>query len=852
MQVLREKAAEPPPGGDVVMHALTISGGANALGVEDFAAELPDEADTEPVPGPKQARVGVHFANLPANVWAVVRDDARPMRTFGSEHAIWGDGKTVVLTVKGALVRVYPPAGASDGDVSAVRLLLAQAGALAVRVMPLPAADVPVPVAELPAVRRTVRVVVHALAEPLAHADKPGLLAALDEALDAGERACPPAVRVQVGEPLSVQLLQGTNWLRFRGSFTLNLCAGVYGITATTPEDPARSNWQGKSSIVEAIAFALYGWHRWPREDDWITRGESEGIVFLVLSDGTQITRKKKRGKSVQLEVTHAGEKLNQEHAQKRIEELLGLSGEDFFSMCFVRQKQLARLVTAKPAPRLEIVRGWLELEPLVAAEDHTRKQLDGVRAELGQVEQKARWTREEIDKVLAPFPGSDLTSGPVGDLDGLTIDANNLSSEARQLEETRARRGARIEAWERDARIAENAARVRVQIEELRAERAEVDEAAAKKKLPKLAEAADLAFSAHQAAVKEGQSKLDLARGAFDGRCPVAVCPCPIADEINADRERNAGLAKEAQGKVMPALQALQKARAAKDVADKVIGFAAELDRQIAGLERQLTDAAPSEARMKEEPTRPAELVDQPGPAWELAREASRKVDALKGARARWSSLVEELVAAEDRRCELDARVSVLRSALQVLGKNGAQKAIAVGELGRIEAAANALLAENGIDLTLAIRWGRESSSALAVTCEDCGTVFPTSQKVKACTLCGATRGPKLDDKLDLDLSDRSGAAEDLAGLALQLAASGWLRERRGARWSCVVLDEPFGALDEHNGRALAVHLAGMIRGKSFRQGFVIAHSAGAMAALPGRIVVTGGADGSTVEVLG
>ena len=46
----------------------------------------------------------------------------------------------------------------------------------------------------------------------------------------------------------------------------------------------------------------------------------------------------------------------------------------------------------------------------------------------------------------------------------------------------------------------------------------------------------------------------------------------------------------------------------------------------------------------------------------------------------------------------------------------------------------------------------------------------------------------------------------------------------------------------------ALAVHLAGMLGRGAFRQGLVIAHTPAAMDALPGRIVVTGGPDGSTI----
>jgi hypothetical protein len=99
-------------------------------------------------------------------------------------------------------------------------------------------------------------------------------------------------------------------------------------------------------------------------------------------------------------------------------------------------------------------------------------------------------------------------------------------------------------------------------------------------------------------------------------------------------------------------------------------------------------------------------------------------------------------------------------------------------------------------VDLSVSVRWGRESSTQLSPTCEECGREGITGN-AKNCPACKAIRQPKVSEKLDVELSDRSGAAEDLGGLALQIAASAWLRERRGARFATVLVDEPFGSLD-------------------------------------------------------
>src|ERR1700690_3622074 len=114
------------------------------------------------------------------------------------------------------------------------------------------------------------------------------------------------------------------NWECFRGDHALKLKKGVYAIVAEYSDDPEQSNAAGKTSILEAVNFALFGEHRHRYEDDWITRGEEEGDVGLNI-DGTVIRRSRILGKSTQLVVEHDGETLKGDEAQLFIERHIGL-----------------------------------------------------------------------------------------------------------------------------------------------------------------------------------------------------------------------------------------------------------------------------------------------------------------------------------------------------------------------------------------------------------------------------------------------------------------------------------------------------------------------------------------------
>jgi hypothetical protein len=160
-------------------------------------------------------------------------------------------------------------------------------------------------------------------------------------------------------------------------------------------------------------------------------------------------------------------------------------------------------------------------------------------------------------------------------------------------------------------------------------------------------------------------------------------------------------------------------------------------------------------------------------------------------------------------------------------------------------------MLRECGIDLSVEVLWSREGEG-LAKTCDGCGAPFSTSQRVKSCERCGAVRGPLLVNRLEIQLSDRSGAAEDLVGASLQLAASTWLREERAAAWSVALLDEPTSQMDASNRRAFMTHLAGMLSGRyGFRQAMVVSHHSEISTMLPGCIEIENRDGRATVRVV-
>ncbi len=652
------------------------------------------------------------------------------------------------------------------------------------------------------------------------------------------------------------------NWRCFRGKHAIDLDAGAYAIVARHERDAERSNWLGKSSLLWAIRFVLTG--ALPKDcrtqDDWIARGEREGSVTVVLSDGARAERSRRRGGSTVLVVTSNGETWKGAEAQAEIDRRIGLTADDA-GVWFFAQKSFDRFIRMRPSERAAEVAEWLKLEPLQRAEASVRSALSELLDEETKLAAKERADRDAMAALLGRH--GILPETPTADVFAKLSAIERVAKEqvaaaSRTLaaleEERRAEQEARAD--ERRRREREELAR-EVERTEEEARRAEEEARAAEAEAPPRPRLIRLRSRAEQTQIeaerarREAREKQALARGEFDGACPVGGIACPAKDTLNARQRENAAAAQEAALNAGSAREAADLARTAKDAAEGQ-QRAAERARARATSTRDKADAL----RQRLERTAPvaaSSFHPREGLDREIAEARARRDDANDDARHAAMSRreVERLAESIGRTvAELAgnrSKARTKREAVEILGRRGAQRRVAEQALREVEDEANVLLARSGVALTVRFSWERETNG-LASTCDACGSAFPSSARVKECGRCGSARGPKIDERLDVELSDRSGAAEDLAGLALSLAASLRLRRERGSDWGVICLDEPFGALDAVHRRALARGLIQMLTGR-WEQAFVVAHDEATLAVMPGRIVVTAGDDGSRVE---
>lgn len=651
---------------------------------------------------------------------------------------------------------------------------------------------------------------------------------------------------------MRIRTLELDNWVCFKGPHLLDLDAKVYGVVAAKYDDPERSNWLGKSSLLEAVVFALYGHHRHRTEDDWITHGEHAGSVTIEFDNGMSVTRERKRGKSTQL--TGNGNAKGDE-AQHLIDEAVGLAKEDFFATCYFEQKRMSRFLTADPSERMGIVSGWLNLEPLRACEARVAAAVGVLLADVASHEQRIRLKREQAAQLLR-----DYLPAAQPDADAQTVDALFAAAEQTwRAEETRlAGLVGRLEneqeslrQWRRQAQDAEDYGRIVADGKALK-QQGEPDMAASEQAVSRAREALNEAVGERRHAIAEWKQKQALSRGEFDGHCPIGDIQCPATDKLNSQRKRNLKLYDEAEARYKTVEEKYTACQDGLNGAAEVLrGDQARQTKLDTMREqaRRLTDASRA-IQTRGLPPEDDDYAAQLDNARAKAAEAKVTAKVLGQARGQYVALLESAAASHQYIAEQHRSVDTHREALLIFGRNGAQRRVAEDALSDIEGGANELLAQSGIDLRLAVQWSREGKG-LADTCDACGAAFGASQRIKSCPRCGQQRGPKVVNKLDLSLTSRSGAAEDLAGGAFQLSASAWLRNARACAWGSALIDEPFGALDASNRQAFATHLATMLRGQyGFAQALVISHHPDTIAALPGRIEIVSEGGASRVRV--
>ncbi len=307
-------------------------------------------------------------------------------------------------------------------------------------------------------------------------------------------------------------------WMPYAGESALDLVPSPYAVVARYRENPRRSNWAGKTALVEAVRWCLYGEHR-KRTDDSVINTRSPGCrVLVVLSDGARFERSRKRGSSTAFKVSWGSTVLTGKPAQEATDAYLGMGVDDYDATVSFSQRDVYGIVGTANADRRRVVSTWLQHDRWLAAVKVAGDRLRAAAADL----ERARARQETLEQQAA---SDDLAGASDADVEAkreLLVRVTDHEEGCR----------AELNRWANSRGWADDWS----EVDRITAER--TDAVGKLKVLPRpradgLQEGLTKAAAASERARSEYEVTERVASSGFDGSCPVSCQVCPVADDV-------------------------------------------------------------------------------------------------------------------------------------------------------------------------------------------------------------------------------------------------------------------------------------------------------------------------------
>jgi len=162
----------------------------------------------------------------------------------------------------------------------------------------------------------------------------------------------------------------------------------IYGINKQTK----KRNGIGKSAILEAIKYALYGKTRTKVIDEVISFGETSaevGITFEVKGNTYIVNRKRKKNSSTKVEIYKDGKNLEIStggECNNFIEKLFGLTYEQFMHSFLFGQNEFDNLQSFTTTKLIMFLKTMLNLERFDNYKEKAQIHLDKIKGEINQL----------------------------------------------------------------------------------------------------------------------------------------------------------------------------------------------------------------------------------------------------------------------------------------------------------------------------------------------------------------------------------------------------------------------------------------------------------------------------------
>lgn len=664
----------------------------------------------------------------------------------------------------------------------------------------------------------------------------------------------------------------------------------------------AGDNGAGKSSLLDAITWALWGRARARTDEELIYQGATEmrvALTFGLQGQVYQVIRQKRAGKgkgsSLELQLQENGKWKGQSEAtilqtQKKIIGLLKLDFDTFVNSAFIQQGKADEFTRKTPAQRKEVLADILGLDQWGVYEERAKKRIAGLREEIVTLDGEIAGYDRELNRRAEYEAALATATAKLADVQGKLLAAESQWAEVEKARD--ALNALRKQMADLDKRIVSGDKELAEIDSELRAAQSKGDPVSLARELDSVN-----AFLAKLEAREEERAKVTEQRGATaeesarrkgendtlgpqteplkkrvetlsaatEPICPTCGQPLTedhrhqIIEELSAEVDSRRARYRENTARLKTLADELSSFDRALTQINADLRERPALQKKLADLQRKVTAATEARAQIDSLAVRrnrwleglQADRAQRAVLDAEAAQHASRAVDAdtLQNAldKLRFESRVatEELGAARQRLASLDSLVKYRAE------KVAAQKKLA-DEQGMYEELREAF-GKRGVPALIIEAAVPEIENAAndllrRMTAGRMNVRFNTQKETQA----GDVR-----ETLDIQIADELGtrAYENYSGgeqfrvnFAIRIALSRLLARRAGAQLQTLIIDEGFGSQDTQ-GRERLVEAINAIQ-DDFQRILVITHLDDLKDAFPARIDIIKTSNGSQIAV--
>lgn len=659
---------------------------------------------------------------------------------------------------------------------------------------------------------------------------------------------------------MKIDYLKMKNFMLYRDFYKKFKDKDIIGIVCQYKNNKRKSNRGGKSTITEAIRYALFGSHRAHKETQLIHHGQDYMEVEVGLVDDEGRTYKVRRGR------TRKGEGIlecdwvdKKSEAQEEINEILGSDKKELDLTNFFKQSDINQFMELSSSDKKSYLMKWLD-------NDHWPKLAKIVSQDLKEKEKELSKLKTKVETLLEDCDDESETRNTIKGIeknlqqkqhsyDELVERLNALKEQRKSKEDLKKMRGELLE-------LEEKADEISSQIEkQFKIKEGIIDAKKLVQKLIKRKEKyGDFSEKVYQKEVKRGhqadfeqaqlQDKLRTMENEFCGVCPILEEGCDRIEkdpkQIKKWKKRIKELDKVCQEseELVEKMGKARKATASLESAQESLSQLKSQRILIKPLKKRLKSTEAKCARLTASLKRSekSELKEKINKLTDKVQQKKLGLDGLNRKLGKYQSQLVRIQKAKKKVDKINDSVTALEREIEDLkylafmfGKNGIPSQEIENAFQEIEDDINFILEKMGTEMQVSFNADKELGK-WEDECVGCGWRFPKYYRRNDCKKCGEPRRKKRKDELhfsvvenenETDFQMESGGGKTFVSLAVRIALTALKQRQNSSNFNVLFLDEIDSALDE-DAREQIMKLVTTILMKhfGFQQIFWVSHN--------------------------